>query len=215
MSEGDILRAVVAHGRVRAERDDMTFQAFGEIGPVLDVRIDDQISVIRQTSGKFPERRADIVQILEEIQMIRAHIQNDGRGREERQKAIGVLAGLGDEDVRLSDPDVAADGVENTADGKRRIRAGCHQDLGNHGSRGCLAMRAGHIDGIAVLLHHGAEKLGAGRHRNAGGKGCLEFRVVRVNRRCVDDEIRSRFNIFRCLRIVNAASHLLELLRER
>ena len=39
---------------------------------------------------------ADIVQVLEEIQMVRVNIQDDADFGEKAQKAVGVLTGLCD-----------------------------------------------------------------------------------------------------------------------
>ena len=50
--------------------NDLTGKPICDLPEAFDLPIDDQGTVVRKPSGKFPERAADIFQIFKEIQMI-------------------------------------------------------------------------------------------------------------------------------------------------
>ena len=123
---GDILcRIICLSGNPVS--DDPAGEAFGQFLIILDIRVEDQSALRREKLGKSTEGIADFMDVFEKIQVIFFYIKDDPDGGSKLQKAVGVLAGFGDEVGRLTDPDVPPDGGQDPSDGNRRIHAG-----GNH-----------------------------------------------------------------------------------
>ena len=122
--------------------DDFALQTFGKCIKVRNVRIDDQSAVFWKKLGEFPEGAADIIKIFEKVQVIRINIQDDADLREEMQEAVGVLTGFRDKESRITHPDVAADGFQDTSYGNGRIQISRKKDVGEHGCGGGLAVSA-------------------------------------------------------------------------
>ena len=70
------------------------------------------------------KRMADIVNVLEKVQMIRIHIQNDADFWEKAKEAVGIFTGFGDKGFRIPHTDISVDCGQNTAHGDRRITVG-------------------------------------------------------------------------------------------
>ena len=121
--------------------------------------------------------------------MIRVNVQDDADAGEHVQEAVRVLAGLRGKIVTASDPYISADAVQNAADGKGGICTGFHHDLRDHGSRCRLTVSAAYRDGIFVGTHDLAEQNGSADVRNSAFHDRDVFRIVRVDRRCKDDQI--------------------------
>ncbi len=124
---------------------------------------------------------ADVGQVLEEIQMVSVNIQNNPDLREQLQEAVGVLAGLRQEGLGVTDPHIAADGRQDAAHRDGGIQVSLHQDMGEHRGGGSLAVGAGHGDGGIIIPHQLPEKLGPGKHGNIFGLHSRELRVVRMD----------------------------------
>ena len=91
------------------------------IREVFDVAVDHQGSVFRQEFCEKAERVADVIQILEEIQMIGIDIQDHADLWEEMQEAVRILAGFCDEKSGASHTDVAVNRLEDSAHGNRGV----------------------------------------------------------------------------------------------
>ena len=63
--------------------DNLTAKTFGHVIVFRCIGIDDQHAVGREQTGKLAERVADVVDILEEVEMIRIHVEDDADFREE------------------------------------------------------------------------------------------------------------------------------------
>ena len=185
---GDVLRPVI-RAVVGTVENHSAVKAAGDLFIVRNLRIDDQGAVRGNKLGKFAERAADVVEILEEIQVIRVDIQNDADAREHIQETVRVLACFRGKILTVSDPDVSADAVEDASDGKGGIRSGCHHDLGDHGCRSCLSVGAADRDGILVSAHDLAQKNRPCYVRNSVFHNGDIFRIVRSDRCREDDEI--------------------------
>ena len=66
--------SIIIAGSVHTVGYDLAGQSFCQLIQVFNLTVDDQRAVVRQQLGKFAERMADIIKILEEIQMIRIDI---------------------------------------------------------------------------------------------------------------------------------------------
>ena len=61
--------------------------------------------------------------------MICVDIQDNADLRKEMEEAVGIFTGFCNEYLRSADTDVAADGLEDTADRDRRVLLSCQQDM--------------------------------------------------------------------------------------
>lgn len=69
----------------------------------LVIAVGDDQTVCRDEGGKFPERPLHVLKILEKVQMIGDHVENDRSGREEVQERIAVFAAFENDRVALAD----------------------------------------------------------------------------------------------------------------
>ena len=97
---GDVCCAVI-HGTVISVFYDTAVKSFGNTVQFVDISIDDQSSVLWKKLRKLVERTADIVQILEEIQMILVNIENNAYLWKEMKETVGVFAGFRNEQLRF------------------------------------------------------------------------------------------------------------------
>ncbi len=81
----------------------------------------------------------------------------------------------------MADAHIAADVLQDAADGQGGIQARAQQDLAHHGGGSGLAVGAADGDGGLVMLHDLAQKLAPGEAGEEPGVGLLIFRIVRVD----------------------------------
>ena len=124
--------------------------------------------------------------------MVRIDVQNDRRCREEVQKRVAVFAALENDCVPLPHAVPRAKKRQRASDHDRRVAAGFHEDMREHGGRCGLAVRAGDADGVPVGPHDIAPSLRALENRNARRARRRNFGVVVVGRRRADDAVRAR-----------------------
>ena len=62
------------------------------------------------------EGEADIIEILEEVEMVCIDVQDDRDLRIQRQEAVRILTGFCDEVLRVADAHISADGRQDAAD---------------------------------------------------------------------------------------------------
>ena len=79
--------------------DDFAWKILRDLLVFRSICVDDECTVCRKKFCKLTERMTDVIDILEEIQMIRIHVQDDADLREKAQEAVGVLAGFGEESL--------------------------------------------------------------------------------------------------------------------
>ena len=93
--EGNILSYIIS--RVfQSAGNDLAGKVFGDLFIVRNITADDQSSVSGQFFSKQLEGMADIIQILEEIKMVRVYIQDNADLGEKAQKTVGVFTGFCD-----------------------------------------------------------------------------------------------------------------------
>ena len=94
----DIVSSVVGF-LLKAVGDDFAWKILRDLLVFRSICVDDQCAVCRKKFCKLTERMTDVINILEEIQMIRIHVQDDADLREKAQEAVGVFAGFGEESL--------------------------------------------------------------------------------------------------------------------
>ena len=162
---GNIHRIVV--GAFCAVGDHIGTDALCDLRRIRNCAADDKRSALPDIAGKTVEGMADVVQILEKVQVIRVDVQNQSDFRVEAQEAVRVLAGFRDEILRIPDADISANLLQDSPDGNGRIHGGLQLDAGEHGGRGCLAVCSGYGDGIVIVRHNLTEQLCPREHRLA------------------------------------------------
>ena len=180
-----------------------------------DLRVDDQRSALLDVSCETMERVPDVIQVFEEVQMVGIDIEDQAVPGLQAEETVGVFTGFRNKVLRTSDTDIAADLFQDTAHGDRGIQIRLQKDAGQHGGRSGLAVGACDSNGILVVGHDLAQKLGAGEHGNAHLDGPDIFRVVMMDRCRIDHDIRVRGNILRLLREGDPGSLGDEQIRER
>ena len=148
-------------------------------------RVGDDVAPLAGTSSaKRAEGVLDIRQVLEKVQMVRLHVQDDGHRGEEVQEGVAVLAGLQDDGVSRGPP-----GSPQCSRGRVPpimtvgSSRGRHEDVGAHGGGGGLAVGAGDAQGVLIVLHDGAPGLGPLIDGDAPGDGPGDLGVARRGRR--------------------------------
>ena len=162
---GNVHRIVV--GTLCAIGDHAGADALCDLRKIRDGAADDKRSALLDIARETVKRMADVIQILEKVQVVRIDVQNQSDFRIEAQEAVCVLAGFRDEVIRIADADIPADLLQDSPDGNGRIHGGLQLNAGKHGGRGCLAMCSGYGNGIVVVRHNLAEQLRPGEHRLA------------------------------------------------
>ena len=131
----------------------------------------------------------DIFQILEEVQMVRVDIEDHADLRLETQETVGIFTGFRDKILGASHTDIAADLLQDAANGYSRIKVGLQQDAGQHGRGRGLAVSPGDGSGIAVIRHDLSEQLRPRQHGDAHLNRPCVFRVVRMNCRGIHHDV--------------------------
>ena len=170
---------------------------------MLDVLIDHQQAILRQLLCKELKAVTDIIDVLKKVEVIGFDVQDDLDGREEAEKRVRVLTGLHDEGLLSTDADVSTDVLQHAADRNGRILMRLEQDLRDHRGRGRLSMGARDIDRLLIVPHDLTEELGPGQHREILLLCGSELRVIRVNRRRIDDDVDVICDVLCHLRIVD------------
>lgn len=76
---------------------------------------------------------ADILNILEKIQVIGINVEDQADLREETQKAIGIFTGLRQEGLRVSYPNIPPDGGQNPPYGNGGVAVSGQENVGSQG----------------------------------------------------------------------------------
>ena len=183
--------------------DHFTWKIFCDHFVFWCICIDDECTFCREKFCKFAEGMTDIINIFEEIKMIRINIQNDPDGWEKAQEAVGIFACFCQEGFRLSNTDITADCRQDTAYTDGRVTFTFEKNVRKHGCGRGFAMCSGNCDGSIIVAHDLTKKLRSGQHRNAFFFCTCKFRVIRVNSCCIDNHLNRIGNIGGALTIVN------------
>ena len=106
------------------------------------------------------------------------------------QEAVGIFAGLCYKVLRMTDPDIAADSLQDTADGKGWIELCMEQDLRNHGSGCGFAVGAADGNRELIILHHLTKELCSCEKRKRKRCSCLHFRIIRMDGAGINNKIQ-------------------------
>ena len=145
---------------------------------VLNFLIDHQHTALGKLFHKKAERTADIVNILEEIQMIFFDIQNGFHSRIEGQKTVGIFTGFCNKAVRFSQMEISMDAVQHTAYGNGGVFLCCHHHFRNHGCGGCFSVGTGYCNCCFVISHNLAQQLCSRQAGNSQTDDLCQFRMV-------------------------------------
>ena len=189
---------VHVRGICHAVGDYMALQAGHRVHGIFVVPVHHHVAGLRRNvGGEFPEGLLDVLNILEKVQMVGLNIGDDRHGGEEFQERVIVFAGLHDDCVALAH--AVAGGLQQgqgAADHDGGILLRGHHDMGAHGGGGGLAVGAGDAQGVIVVPHYGAPGLRPLEHRDSTAAGLYDLRVVVMDGRGADDELRVRLYVF-------------------
>ena len=144
---------------------------------------------LRHQLRKGAERMLDVSQILEKVQMVGFHIQNDGDGGIKAEKTVAVFAGFQNDGVPMSHPVAGVQQGQRAADHDGGILLSRHEDVGTHGGGGGFAVSAGDAQGVLVPPHQRAPCLRPLIDGDAAGDSAGNFRVSIVNGGGADHKI--------------------------
>lgn len=129
--------------------------------------------------------------------MVAFHIQNHPDHGSKLQEAVEIFAGLCHEEGGMADFQVTADGGQDAANSDGGVGLRRQQDLRYHGRGRGLAMGAGYGDGIVILRHDLAQKMGPVHEGDVFGIGRHNLGVIGVDGRSVDHQIHIICDVFR------------------
>ena len=155
----------------------------------LVVGVGDDIAPLGHQVGKGMEGMLNVLQVLEKVQMVLAHVEDHRHRGEEVQKRVAVFAGLQNDGVPLPYPVARVEHGQGAADHHGGVRLGRHEDMGGHGGGGGFAVGAGEAHGIFIVLHDGAPGLGPLIHGDAPGDGPGDLGVFIVDGGGADHQV--------------------------
>ena len=172
---------------------------------VFVVAVGNDIARARHKTRKLPEGAFHRLQILEVVQMIRFNVVDDRNGGIEIQKGIAVFAAFHDDGIAVADAVPGLQQRQIAAQHDGRIAMRLHKNVGNHGGRGRLAVRAGNADRVFIFTHDQAPRLRALKNGNALRARGSDLRIVVVCRSGADDAVRA-LDILRAMPDVHSDS---------
>ena len=155
----------------------------------LVVGVGDDIAPLGHQVGKGMEGVLNVLQVLEKVQMVLAHVEDHRHRGEEVQKRVAVFAGLQNDGVPLPYPVARVEHGQGAADHHGGVRLGRHEDMGGHRGGGGFAVGAGEAHGIFIVLHDGAPGLGPLIHGDAPGDGPGDLGVFVVDGGGADHQV--------------------------
>ena len=138
------------------------------------------VPAVRHQISKGPEGVLHVLQVLEEVQVVRLNVQNHRHRGTEGEEGVAVLAGLQNDGVTLAHPVSSLQQGQRAANHHRGVQLGGHEDVGADGGGGGLAVGAGDAQGVLIPCHDGAPGLGPLEHGDASGQSGGDLRVVVV-----------------------------------
>ena len=151
----------------QAEGDDPAVDILHHVHGVRIVQIRHDIAVRRDALREEMEGVLYVVQILEEVQMVGLHVQDDRDGGMEGEEGVVVLAGLHDDGAAVAHAVSRLEKRQRAADHDGGVLVGGHHDVRAHGGGGRLAVGAADAQGVCVVLGDRAPGLGALKDRDA------------------------------------------------
>ena len=177
--------------------------------------IDDQCAVSRKELCETAERMTDIINVLEEIQMICIHVQDNADFREKAQKTICIFACFCDKSFRFTYTDISADCRKNPTNTDGRIAVTCKKNMRYHRCCSSFSMCSGNCDRCVVISHDLSKKFCTGKHRNTFFFSTGKLRIVRMNGCGINDYIYTFSNVGCTLSVVDSCSFFLKCLCKR
>ena len=210
--KADIRRIIIR--RFGSHRHDLALEIPDNFPVIPDSIVNDETAVLRHAPHKAPERMANIVDILEKVEVIRLDVQNNFKRREKGQKAVRIFAGLEQKGIAAADPDIAADRIQIAAERNGRILFCREQNERQH--RGCrgLSVRAADCDTLPVAAHQLPEEFRAAQHRNALPLCLPKLRIIRVNGRRINHIVNRTAEVLRPLSDINPYAPRFQMLCE-
>ena len=176
-------------GMLQTKGEDGVVQSGHGVHGALVVGVGDDKARIGNQFRELVEGPLDVVQVLEEIQMVFLHVQNDRHGGIEAEEAVAVFAGFQNDGVSVAHPVTGVEQGQRAADHDRGVRLSGHENVGAHGSGRGLAVGAGDAQGVGVVLHDGAPGLGTLVNGDAPCNGSGDLRVAVVDGGGADHEV--------------------------
>lgn len=146
-------------------------------------------TALRHQLRKFTERMLHVGQVLEKVQMVGVHVQNDRRRRVEIQEGVAVFAAFQNDRIALADPVAGVEQRQIAADHDGRVALRLDENMRQHGGRGGFSVRTGHADRVFVGAHDVAPCLRPFEDRDTGGTRRRDLRIVIVGRRRADHAV--------------------------
>ena len=172
----------------------------------------DKNTVFRYEFRKFSEWMSYVIYILEKVKVVGVYIQDNSGSRMKFKKTVCVLTCFSDKVFWMAYADVSAYSVKNTAYGDCRVFFCRKKNLWQHRSCSGFSVCSWNADCIWVVLHDLTYHLSSLHHRNAEFFGTDKFRIVRVNSRCIDNQVNVISDIFCFLSVYNIYTCAFEML---
>ena len=150
-------------------------------------------AALRHQLGKTAEGVLHILQILEEVQVVSIHVEDDRYGGEEGEEGVAVLTGLQNDGVSFTYPVTRAQSGQYAADHDGGVPLGGQEDVGTHGGSRGFAVGACHAQGVLVVAHNGAPGLSPFKDGDTGSPGGGNLGVVVVDGGGTDDAVCSLY----------------------
>ena len=211
-----VVAVLVAHvGRVnvrgcaRAEGTNLAVDACHTAHCMRVIAVDDNKTVHRGQLGKLMERVDDVVDILEEVEMILLHIEDNRNGRCKAQERVAVFAAFSHKTALAADTERTADGRQVAADHNGRVHLRLHGHERHHRGGSCLAVRAGQADHVVIIAHEVSPCLGTLHNRNAQLMGADNLRIFVMHSSGAHDERRT-LDVLRLVLVGNLCTQSLQ-----
>ena len=190
---------VISHIGSGEKREDIAAERRESVHGVFVLGVRNDVSVFRHERGKLPERRFHILEILEEVEMVRLDVQDDRHRGRKRVEGIVIFARLHHDRVARADTVAGMQQRQRSADHNGRVALSGHEDVRAHGGRRRLAVRAGDAERVAVILHDRAPRLRALKHRKPAAVRLNDLRVFVVHGGGADDKFGVRRDVLRAM----------------
>ena len=188
-AEHDVGRRQIRVRRVEAVRRHAPRHARQHRGQIRIVGARHDGAVERHFVGEVDEGLLQVVEAAVVFEMFVVDVRNHCNRRKQFQERPVAFVRLGDHQLAVAEPGVAAEGAQPPADDGRRIEARAFEHQRDHRRRRRLAVRAGHRDRVAEP-HQLREHLRARNHRNLPPRRLADLRVRRPHRRRHHHDVR-------------------------
>ncbi len=148
----------------------------------------DHAAVERRLVGEIDEGLLQVLEAAVVLEVLVVDVRNHRNRWKQFQKRSVALVCLGDHELTLPEPRVAAERSQPSADHRCRIQSRSFQHQRDHRRGRRLAVRPGDRNGEAQP-HELREHLGPGNHRHLPARRLDDLRVRRPHRRRDDHDV--------------------------